>query len=114
MYRHKSLTVSKLPKSWTAGFASNLVRSAKGMRSFNSPIPASVMTPDKVETRVGTLEFFDGIPTKETAALLLENLDLNRGVDTFLNGMPAANMEAARRGHVALGQKKSNQVVIFD
>jgi hypothetical protein len=81
---------------------------------FNTKIPESILTPDTVETRVGTLEFFDGIPTKEAAALLLENLDLYRGVDTFLNGMPAASVEAARRGHIALGQVKANQVVIFD
>ncbi|MCZ6492355.1 MAG: DUF1254 domain-containing protein [Acidobacteria bacterium] len=81
---------------------------------FNNKIPKSILTPDKVKTSVGTLRFFDGIPTKKTAALLFENLDLNRGIDTFMNGMPAANMEAARRGHVALGQTKSNQIVIFD
>ena len=27
---------------------------------FNNKIPASVLTPDTVETRLGTLEFFDG------------------------------------------------------
>ena len=81
---------------------------------FNNKIPESILTPDTVKTRVGTLEFFDGIPTKESAALLFENLDLNRGVETFLNGMPASNFEAGRRGHIALGQKNSNQMVIFD
>jgi hypothetical protein len=81
---------------------------------FNNKIPESILTPDTVETRIGPLKFFDGIPNKETAALLLDNLDLSRGVDTFLNGMPAANFEAGRRGHVALGQKKANQLVIFD
>jgi len=81
---------------------------------FNNKIPESILTPDEMMTRVGPLKFFDGIPSKETAALLFDNLDLNRGVETFLNGMPAANFEAARRGHVALGQKRSNQIVIFD
>jgi len=28
---------------------------------YNTKIPDSIMTPDKVETRIGTLEFFDGI-----------------------------------------------------
>jgi len=46
---------------------------------YNTKIPESIMTPDKVETRIGTLEFFDGIPTKETAALLYDNLDFMRG-----------------------------------
>ncbi len=81
---------------------------------YNNKIPESIMTPDTMKTRLGTLMFFDGIPTKETAALLFENLDLNRGVETFLNGMPASNFEAGRRGHIALGQKKANQMVIFD
>jgi len=42
---------------------------------FNTKIPESIMTPDTVETRIGTLKFFDGIPTKETSALVYNNLD---------------------------------------
>ena len=60
---------------------------------FNNKIPESILTPDTVETMVGTLEFFDGIPTKEAAATLFANLDLNRGLQAFLNGMPASNFE---------------------
>jgi len=81
---------------------------------YNTQIPESIMTPDKVETRIGTLEFFDGIPTKETAALLYDNLDFMRGVETFLNGMPAASLEAFRLGQAAIGAKNSNQALIFD
>ena len=81
---------------------------------YNNKILESIMTPDKVETRIGTLEFFDGIPTKKTAALLYDNLDFLRGVETFLNGMPATSMEAMRLGLAALGARNSNQVVIFD
>jgi len=81
---------------------------------YNNKIPESIMTPDKVKTRIGTLEFFDGIPTKETAALCYDHLDFIRGVETFLNGIPAASLEAFRRGQEALGAKNSNQVLIFD
>ncbi|MHC4563584.1 MAG: DUF1254 domain-containing protein [Planctomycetota bacterium] len=81
---------------------------------YNTLIPPEIMTPDKVETRIGTLEFFDGIPTKETAALLYDNLDFLRGVETFLNGIPAASMESIRRGSASLGAEHSNQAVIFD
>ena len=85
------------------------VASAQPTPGFNNKIPKSLLTPDTVNTRVGTLKFFDGIPTEETAGLLLDNLDVNRGIDTFLNGMPASNVEAARRGHVELGQKEAHQ-----
>ncbi len=81
---------------------------------FNNEIPESILTPDTVKTRVGDLEFFDGIPTKETAALLFENLDLNRALQALLNGMPASNFEAGRIGHIDLGQEKANQVILFD
>jgi hypothetical protein len=81
---------------------------------YNTKIPESIMTPDKVETRIGTLEFFDGIPTEETAALLYDNLDFMRGVETFLNGIPATSIEGLRIGLASLGAKSSNQAVIFD
>ena len=77
---------------------------------FNNKIPESILTPDEIKTKVGTLKFFDGIPTKETASLLFENLDLNRGVDAFLNGMPAANFEAGRAGHLACSQKRPTRL----
>ncbi len=82
--------------------------------SYNTKIPESIMTPDQVKTRIGVLEFFDGIPTKKTAELCYDNLDFFRGVETFLNGIPAASLEALRRGQAALGAKKSNQAMIMD
>ena len=81
---------------------------------YNTKIPESIMTPDTVETMVGTLVFFDGIPDEKAAAVLFANLDLNRGLQTILNGMSASNFEAGRAGHIALGQEKANQVVLFD
>jgi len=75
---------------------------------FNTKIPESVLTPDTVETMVGTLEFFDGIPNEKAAKALFANLDLNRGLQALLNGMPASNFEAGRAGHIALGQEKAN------
>ena len=81
---------------------------------YNTQIPESIMTPDQVHTRIGTLEFFDGIPTTETAALVYDNLDFLRGVETFLNGIPATSVEGIRHGMESLGLKKSNQALIFD
>jgi len=90
------------------------VQAEKPTPGFNNKIPEGIMTPDTVETRIGTLKFFDGIPTKETAALVYDHLDFIRGVETFLNGIPAASLEAIRRGSVDLGAKNSNQIIIMD
>ncbi len=61
-------------------------------------IPASITTPNKVETRIGTLEFFDGIPTEKTAELVYDNLTFMRGVETFLTTIPGASLWALREG----------------
>ena len=82
--------------------------------NYNTHIPPGILTPSKVETRIGPLEFFDGIPTKETARVLYDNLDFLRGVETFLSGIPATSVEALRLGQEALGAESSNQVLIFD
>jgi hypothetical protein len=37
-------------------------------------ISPSIGTPDKVETRIGTLEFKDGAPSPETVAKIYDNL----------------------------------------
>ena len=97
----------------TALFATT-VSAEEATPGYNNKIPESIMTPEKVETRIGTLKFFDGIPTKKTAALVYDNLDFMRGVETFLNGIPATSIEGLRLGLASLGAKNSNQVVIFD
>ena len=47
-------------------------------------IPASITTPDIVETSLGTLKFFDGFPDAETVKKVYDNLDFQRGVQAFL------------------------------
>ena len=81
---------------------------------YNTNIPESIMTPNDLETRIGTFKYFDGIPTEETAVAIYNHLDYIRGVESFLNGMPAASLEAIRRGQASLGVKNYNQVLIFD
>jgi hypothetical protein len=72
------------------------------------------MTPNTVESRLGILEFNDGMPTAETSALVYDNLDFMRGVETFLNGIPAASVEAIRLGNVEMGVTQAHQAIIMD
>jgi hypothetical protein len=66
---------------------------------YKADVPASVTTPDVVETeRLGTLQFFDGVPDAGTVQSVYDNLDLMRGVETFLNGIPATSIHALCRG----------------
>jgi hypothetical protein len=66
-------------------------------------IPPEITTPDRVETRLGTLNFFDGVPDNATCEKLYDNLDLMRGVEVFLNTMAAASTHANLVGLRSVG-----------
>jgi hypothetical protein len=48
---------------------------------------ATAIPPSIVETTLGTLKFRDGVPSTETAQKVYDQLDLQRGVSAFLNGL---------------------------
>ena len=81
---------------------------------YNQPIPEKIMTPDRVKTHFGTLDFVDGVPTAETTQRLYDNLDYIRGVEVFLNFIPAASLEGLRLGFAEQGVTKSHQALIMD
>jgi hypothetical protein len=84
------------------------------LQGYNTPIPHQIMTPDTVDTRIGTLRFMDGRPTSETVRLVYDNLDFMRGVEVFLNFIPACSIEGIRRGLVSQGADASNKLIAFD
>ncbi len=66
---------------------------------YAADVPEYLLTPDTVETEfLGELEFFDGMPSDATVEKTYDFLDLSRGVDAFLNGMPAASIYAFLEG----------------
>ncbi|WP_204305464.1 DUF1254 domain-containing protein [Enterobacter ludwigii] len=95
-------------------FAKSVINTERVSHGYNSSIPQDILTPDTVQTRIGTLSFVDGVPTKDTAKFVFDNLDFLRGIEVFLNMMPAASVEAIRRGSISLGAIKSNQATIYD
>jgi hypothetical protein len=92
-----------------------LVGACAGGRSSiqYDPIPPTILTPDRVETRLGTLEFFDGYPNPETVAAVYDNLDFQRGVRAFLDALPIASLYAMREGLQEVGAV-NNTVGIFE
>jgi hypothetical protein len=70
---------------------------------MTTAIPAQITTPDSVETRLGTLKFFDGFPDEPTVEKVMDNLDFSRGVQAFLNAMPGASLVGMRTGFRKLG-----------
>jgi hypothetical protein len=75
-------------------------------------IPPALITPDKVETSIGTLEFRDGAPSAGTAQKVRDSLDYIRGVDAFMNSLSGASAFAIRKGFQSIGAE-DNTIVIF-
>ena len=74
--------------------------------------PLSLTTPDKVQTRIGVLDFKDGMPSKDTLAKVYENLDFARGFDAFLHTYQGVNMFKLRKGLLEAGVK-DNEIIVF-
>lgn len=69
------------------------------MPTYSANVPESVTTPDVVETEhLGKLRFLDGMPDDDTVRKVYDNLDFSRGVQTFLNGIPAASIHGLCSG----------------
>jgi len=75
-------------------------------------IPPSLTTPDKVETSIGTLEYKDGAPSKETVAKAYDYLDLMHGVEAFVNAYQGASVASIFKGAQEAGIP-NNTALIF-
>lgn len=73
---------------------------------YSADVPQGLLTPDKVQTELlGELEYFDGMPSEATVEKAYYFLDLSRGVDAYLNGMPGVSTYAMLEGLKEAGLK---------
>ena len=82
------------------------------MTELGAEVLARLSTPDRVESRIGALEFTDGAPTAKTVATLYDHLDFVHALNAFLNAFPAASTQAMRQGFLSIGVE-DNTVLIF-
>ena len=69
---------------------------------------------DEVDTSIGKLQFFDGVPNDATIDTLYDNLDRMRAVEVYLNNQGAASLNAMRAGNAGIGADSSNKVTISE
>jgi hypothetical protein len=75
-------------------------------------IPPAITTPDKVETRLGTLDFKDGAPSQATLDKVYDNLDFTHAFRAFVDTMSGVSIHALNKGLRSIGVK-DNEVVVF-
>ncbi len=105
----------------TAAVATLIMTSAASMVWAKSPklkmttdIPASISAPDEVETSIGTLRYFDGVPDEAMVGTIYDYLDRSRAVQVFLNSIPALSVHTLREGQASIGADASNKIAIWD
>jgi hypothetical protein len=81
---------------------------------YSAKVPPYITTPDTVQTRIGTLKFFDGLPDPETVQKVYDNLDHARGVEAFLTGIPAASLYAVCEGLSQAGVSRNGGIGIME
>jgi hypothetical protein len=96
-----------------AAVAVTSVHAQQAKPKMASDIPPEITTPSKVDTPLGTLEFFDSYSSKNTVQKVYDNLDFMRGVEVFLNAMPGASLYAMREGFRHAGAA-DNTFLIFE
>ena len=81
---------------------------------MTTEIPASITAPAKADTSIGTLEYFDGVPSAKTVETVYDYLDRSRAVNVFMNSIPMLSMYMLREGQAGVGCTASNQICIWD
>jgi len=93
-------------------FGALLVAGQTSVALAEPSVPDSILTPEKVETSLGTLEFKNGVPTEDTAEKLYDNLDFTYAYRAFMDTMRGVSIQALKKGMVDIGVKE-NEVLIF-
>jgi hypothetical protein len=75
-------------------------------------ISPAISTPEKVETRIGPLDFKDGMPSKDTIAKIYDNLDFTHAFEAFVNTLQGVSIRALHKGFLSIGVK-DNEVLVF-
>ena len=74
-------------------------------------IPEGLTTPDNIHTRVGQLNFFDGVPDIESAQKVYNLLDFTHAYQAFLDGTKIASMDGIRKGILEFGPANTTAVL---
>jgi hypothetical protein len=88
---------------WAVGQDQPQKKDVPAKFKMTTEIPPGIVSPDKVETRFGTLKFFDGFPDEASVEKLYDNLDFQRAVQAYLLALPAVNQAANRNPIRKLG-----------
>jgi hypothetical protein len=93
--------------------ASLLAGASAGYAQVSEETLKSLGAADTMQTSIGTLEFWDGAPTAETAEKVYDALAFTAALDVYNNSFRGASALALCKGFADAGATDNNTVLIF-
>ncbi|WP_455379355.1 DUF1254 domain-containing protein, partial [Petrachloros mirabilis] len=110
--------MNNLQSVWLTGILSlcltGIAAAEPPKMKMSTPIPEGIETPTTLETHLGTLRSFDGVPDEETTQKLYDDLDLRRATEAYLSAIPIASMSAMEKGMRTFGPPNTTAVLFED
>ena len=78
---------------------------------MTTPVPEGIATPDRLQTSLGNLTSFDGVPDEATTQKVYDNLDLQRATHAFLSTIQISSMTALEKGLRRFGPPNTTAVL---
>ena len=75
-------------------------------------VPESIVTPDVVESSLGTLHFSDGMPSADTLEKVWDHLDFTHAFEAFVHALGGVNTHAIHRGLLDAGVKDNELLIL--
>ena len=73
--------------------------------TVSSETLTSISTPERLDTRLGALDFVDGVPTGDTAERVYDHLDFVHGLNVYLDGF--GDRRRTRSGRASTGRART-------
>lgn len=102
---------TKTPGDETSG--SEEIYTSPPKMKMTTDIPEGISTPDILETSLGNLTSYDGVPDAATTQKVFDNLDLQRATQAYLSTIQISSLDAMRKGIGTFGPPNQT-VLIFE
>ena len=89
-------------------------KAAAPTMKMTTDIPEGILTPDVLETSIGTLTSFDGVPDEKTTQLVYDNLNLQRATQAMLSTLQVASMNGMEKGMRSFGPPNTTLILFED
>ncbi|MEO0795350.1 MAG: DUF1254 domain-containing protein [Verrucomicrobiota bacterium] len=88
----------------------NVLAAEPAKMKMTTEIPPGITTPDNIDTRLGDLTFFDGVPDEATVEKVYSFLDFQHAFQAYMSGIQIASMDAMRKGLLEFGPANTTVV----